>query len=238
MSICTQALQKCSETFGFDLNESQNAKFERYYELLVDWNTRMNLTAITEPEAVAVKHFCDSLLLLKAVDIPSGGRIADIGTGAGFPAIPVGIARPDVSLLLVDSLQKRVGFLQAVCEELSLNADCVHARAEEYAHVSSDRESCDATCARAVAELRVLCEYCIPFVKIGGVFAALKGPEIEDEIEAAMPAIRELGGEFVEQKQFTLPDGAKRSIVVIQKISQSPTKYPRSQAKILKSPLK
>lgn len=237
MSELTQYLAKAAEALDFSLTEEQLDRFDTYYNILVDWNSRMNLTAITAPEEVAVKHFADSLLLLKAAEIPQGSRLADIGTGAGFPAVPIGILRTDLHLVLVDSLNKRIGFLKELCDTLGLSADCIHGRAEDLGKAGL-REMQDIVTARAVAHLRVLTEYCLPFVRIGGVFAALKGPEIEEELTGARDAIRILGGELEDTLRFTLPDGSRRTILRIRKISQTPTKYPRTPAKISKSPLK
>lgn len=237
MSEMTTHLARAAEALGFSLTEEHLNQFDVYYNLLIDWNSRMNLTAITEPEEVAVKHFADSLLLLRAAEIPQGGRLADIGTGAGFPAVPIGIVRNDLYLVLVDSLNKRIGFLKELCGTLGLSADCIHGRAEDLGKTGL-REMQDIVTARAVAHLRVLTEYCLPFVKIGGVFAALKGPEIEEELTGARDAIRILGGELEETLRFTLPDGSRRTILRFRKISQTPTKYPRTPVKISKSPLK
>ena len=231
-----KTLESAAAELGLILPEGALASFETYFDLLVDWNSRMNLTAITAPEEVAVKHFADSLLLTKAVELPEGGRLADVGTGAGFPAVPIGIVRPDLHLVLVDSLNKRITFLKELCSALHLRADCIHGRAEDLGK-GGLREMQDVVTARAVAHLRTLAEYCLPFVKVGGVFAALKGPEIEEELKESEKAIALLGGKLEEICRFTLPDGSKRTILRIRKISQTPTKYPRNSAKITKSPL-
>lgn len=154
-------------------------KLDQYAQLLVEWNEKMNLTAITEPNDIAVKHFADSLLLLNALDIPKNASLIDVGTGAGFPSVPVGLARPDLKVTLLDSLQKRITFLEILCAQLSLPAVCVHGRAEEMGRQAAFRERFDVATARAVANLRELAEYCLPFVKVGGTFAALKGYDIE-----------------------------------------------------------
>ena len=150
-------------------------KLARYAELLVEWNGKMNLTAITDPAGIAVKHFADSLLLSKALELPQGGALIDVGTGAGFPSVPVALSRPDLQLTLLDSLNKRIVFLQELTRELALSARCCHARAEEVGRDPAFREKYDVATARAVTNLRDLAEYCLPFVKIGGYFAALKG---------------------------------------------------------------
>ena len=228
-AICAEQQLPCPPSLGKQL--------DRYAELLVEWNEKMNLTAITQPEEIVVKHFADSLLLLKAVEIPQGGRIIDVGTGAGFPSVPVCLARPDLKLTLLDSLQKRITFLEALCAELGLPARCVHARAEDAGRDSAFRESFDLATARAVANLRELSEYCLPFVRKGGYFAALKGYEVEEELKEAEYAISQLGGEIAEVKKFRLSAEASRAIVIIRKVRPVSSKYPRNSAKMKKSPL-
>ena len=185
-----------------------------------------------------MREFIESLLLLRAVDLPKGAKMADVGTGAGFPGIPVKIARPDISLVLVDSLNKRLAFLEDLCRRLALSAERVHGRAEDLGRQPQYRESFDLVTARAVTNMRELAEFCLPMVKKGGCFAAMKGFEVEEELAQAKKAIAVLGGKVQEVRKYTLPDGGKRSVVVIKKISQTPTKYPRPFAKISKSPLK
>ena len=222
---------------GMELTDLQLEELDRYAELLVEWNEKINLTAITEPDEIAVKHFLDSLLLLKSVEVPEGGQIIDVGTGAGFPSLPCALVRSDVQLTLLDSLNKRIIFLEEVTRELGREAACIHARAEEGGRNPALREKFDLATARAVASMRELSEYCLPFVKVGGIFAALKGYEIEEELNEAKAAIRLLGGEIQEVQKKILPDGSRRGIVLIQKISQTSTKYPRPSAKIKKNPL-
>ena len=229
-------LKEQAACFGFELSPRQLEQFDCYAQLLVEWNQRMNLTAITRPEEIVEKHFVDSLLALAAADIPENGRLIDVGTGAGFPGLPLKIFRPDLELTLLDSLNKRVTFLQAVCGALGCEAQAIHARAEEAGR-GKLREDFHWATARAVAHLRELGEYCLPFVKVGGAFLALKGLEVEQELEEGSRAISLLGGKIEEVRRFRLPGGGGRSIVVIRKISQSPPKYPRPAAKIAKSPL-
>lgn len=231
-------LHTLAEAEGILLSEEMLGQFDRYAELLVEWNEKINLTAITDPEGILVKHFLDSLLLLNAIAIPEQAKLIDVGTGAGFPSLPVRIARPDLQVTLLDSLQKRLTFLQEVTKALTVSAECVHSRAEDGGKLPAYREQYDVATARAVARLRELAEYCLPFVKVGGVFAALKGPEMEEEIEEAKPAIRALGGKIEKVLTYPLPDGSGRTIVLIRKISQTPTKYPRISAKIKKQPIK
>lgn len=230
-------LKEISMAEGIDLTDPQLEQYDRYAGLLVEWNEKINLTAITEPDEIVVKHFLDSLLLLKAVSIPEGGRVIDVGTGAGFPSLPCAIARPDLRLTLLDSLNKRIIFLEELTRALGREAVCIHARAEEGGRDPGLREKFDLATARAVASMRELSEYCLPFVKVGGIFAALKGYEIEDELDEAKPAIKLLGGEIQEVQKKILPDGSRRGIVLIRKISQTSTKYPRPSAKIKKNPL-
>lgn len=218
------------------LNESYE-KFEKYYALLTEWNKKMNLTAITEPRQVAVRHFADSLAVLKYVEIEKNAKIIDIGTGAGFPGIPLKIVRDDLDLTLLDSLNKRLVFLQKVCDELNITAQTVHSRAEEASGKPEYRDSYDFAFSRAVAQLNVLCELCLPYVKKGGMFVALKGPGAQQEIENAKNAVGALGGKIRDIKEFSLPDNSGRTLVIIEKIKPTPEKYPRHGSKIKAKPL-
>lgn len=223
----------------FDLPQPEQLaeRFDRYAELLVDWNQKINLTAITAPDDIVIKHFVDSLLLLKAYDVPHGAKMIDVGTGAGFPSVPVAMVRGDIRLTLMDSLNKRINFLTELSAELGVSAACVHARAEEFGNKAEFREQYDVACARAVAHLRELSEYCLPFVKVGGGFVALKSVGLEQELEEAKAAIGILGGKVEDICRFTLPDGAERAIAVIRKIRPTPKKFPRPYGKIKKNPL-
>ncbi len=196
----------------------------------------MNLTAITQPRDIVIKHFLDSILALKAIDLPQGASLVDVGSGAGFPSVPMLILRPDLQLTLLDSLNKRLIFLEALLQELGLTAARLHARAEEAGR-GAQRARFDCATARAVAQLNKLCEYCLPLVKEGGTFLALKGADGRAEAEAAAKAIRLLGGSLQSIQDYALPDGDKRALVVIQKTSQTPPKYPRPSAQISKAPL-
>jgi 16S rRNA (guanine(527)-N(7))-methyltransferase RsmG len=222
---------------GIPLEPEQLRQFALYAEMLLEWNKRMNLTAITEPEDIAIKHFLDSLLLLKCVKPPQGESVIDVGTGAGFPGLPLKIARPDLRLTLLDSSAKRVCFLQAAAKALGIEAEAIQGRAEELGQKPGHREGYGLVTARAVAALPVLCEYCLPLARPGGTFAALKGPGIGAEAEAAMPAIAKLGGRLQAIKELELPRQNRRAIVLVQKISQTPAGYPRVHAKIAKRPL-
>lgn len=229
---------KLKET-GFELSQPEQLaeRFDRYAEMLVDWNEKINLTAITAPDEIVIKHFVDSLLLLKAYDVPKGATMIDVGTGAGFPSVPVAMVRDDIRLTLMDSLNKRINFLKELSEALCVNAECVHARAEEFGNKPEYREQYDVACARAVAHLRELSEYCLPFVKVGGAFVALKSVGLEQELDEAKAAIDILGGKVERISRFTLPDGAERAIAVIRKICPTPKKFPRPYGKIKKNPL-
>lgn len=226
-----------AKAFDLPLTQEQAAQFSTYAETLVEWNKVMNLTAITDPQEIIVKHFLDSLLLFRACSLPENASLIDVGTGAGFPGLPAKIYRPDLRVTLLDSLQKRLNFLEAVCEKTGAEAKRIHARAEDAGREPALRESYAAACARAVAALPVLCEYCLPFVRVGGCFIAMKGPGLEEELQAADRAIRTLGGKLESTAAFTLPDGSERRIAVIRKIAPTPKAYPRPAAKIKKSPL-
>lgn len=222
---------------GISLSDGQMQQLDRYAQLLVEWNQRMNLTAITDPEGILVKHFLDSILPFFLEPLPEGASLIDVGTGAGFPAIPLLIWRPDLQVTLLDSLQKRLTFLEEVLTQCALSARCIHLRAEDGGRRPDLREQFDAATARAVAHLRELSEYCLPYVKPGGIFYALKGGDIKEEIENAHKAIQLLGGKIEKRISYSLPDGSGRALVCIKKISQTSTKFPRNAAKMAKVPL-
>lgn len=239
MAVNQEQLKEYALKYGITLEEKMLSDFGVYGEMLKEWNGKINLTAIVDDEGITVKHFIDSLLLLDAVSVPHGAKIVDVGTGAGFPGVPIKIVRPDVNLTLMDSLNKRLVFLESLCGSLNISAEKVHGRAEDMGRQGTlYRGAFDVATARAVTDMRELSEYCLPLLKKGGFFAALKGFEIEEELEQAKKAISILGGKIEGIKKYTLPDGGKRSIVCVKKISQTPTKYPRPFAKIAKSPLK
>ncbi len=230
-------LLSSAQEYGVQETAAQAKQFQRYMELLVEWNEKINLTAITEPKEVAIKHFLDSILLLKYLDLPENAKLIDVGTGAGFPGLPLKIMRPNLNLTLLDGLNKRLVFLQNVLTELDLPAELVHARAEEGGRQPKYRVKYDVATARAVAPLNLLCEYCLPFLKMGGVFAAMKGPQAGEEVEAAKKAISLLGCELKSVEEFVLPGGDGRSLVLIQRTKPLPDLYPRHGSKISKSPL-
>ncbi len=220
------------------IDEQKAKQLELYGNLLVEWNEKMNLTAITEPYEVVFKHFLDCLLFFKCIDVPEKASVIDVGTGAGFPGIVLKIARPDINLTLLDSLNKRITFLNEVIEKLELkDAKAVHMRAEDGAKKAEYRETFDIATARAVAPLNILSEYCLPYVKKGGMFVSLKGPQASEEIENSSKVISLLGGEKPTLFTEEIEQIGKRSIIKIKKISQTPPKYPRNSAKISKQPL-
>lgn len=222
--------------FGVSFSEKQLRQFQRYYELLVDWNERMNLTAITDPEQVAILHFLDSVSCAQTGLFVPGASVADIGTGAGFPGIPLKICFPELSFTLVDALGKRLDFLETVCRELDLSdVDLVHARAEDSGK-GELRESFDLVVSRAVASLPVLCEFCLPHVKVGGNFIAMKGKLAGQELEQAQRAVEMLGGGTPRLEPVSLP-GQEHSLIVIPKQVPTPERYPRKAGIPSKKPL-
>lgn len=221
------------------IEENQLKQFDTYYKLLVDWNSRMNLTAITEREQVYVKHFYDSLSLAFFMDLSSVKRMADIGSGAGFPSIPLKIMFPHLKITIIDSLNKRIQFLNELVNQLQLdNVHCLHARAEDAGRQTELRDQFDLVTARAVARLNVLNELCLPFVKPGGTFAAMKGAQGKEETEEAAFSLQQLNGSFKNMFTFSLPaDEALRHIIVISKQGKTPNKFPRKAGTPVKSPL-
>lgn len=227
----------CRE-MGIILSENQLLQFEKYYKLLVEWNAFMNLTAITEHEEVLKKHFLDSLSIVKAVNMKDIHTIMDIGTGAGFPGIPLKISYPHLKVLLLDSLGKRVKFLNHVIEELGLkDISAIHGRAEDFARQPEYRESFDLCVSRAVANLSSLSEYCIPYTKKDNLFISYKSGKIEEELESAKRAISLLGGKVENLCRFTLTDAGERTLVVIRKEKLTPKRYPRKAGMPSKEPL-
>lgn len=224
--------------YKIQLTAIQLEQLEKYFKLLVEWNEKINLTAITDEQGVAVKHFADSLALFNYVDIPENSTLIDVGTGAGFPGIVLKIARPDIKLTLLDSLQKRLIFLDTVLSVLSLDAKLIHSRAEDGGQNIDLRENFDFVVSRAVARLNVLAEYCLPYARLSGSFVAMKGPDAENEIADARKAIQTLGGKIKKINSFSLLlDGGERTIIEIEKIAPTPDKYPRSYGKIKAKPL-
>lgn len=235
----TLQFQKDLSLLEIELSREQTEQFLIYYEMLVEWNKIMNLTAITEYNEVMKKHFVDSLSLVKACDLNKKISIIDVGTGAGFPGLVLKIAFPCLKITLLDSLNKRIQFLNAVIEKLGLKGiETVHGRAEDFAKPGKLRERYDLCVSRAVANLSTLTEYCLPFVKRGGHFISYKSEKISEEMPAAENAIQVLGGRIVDQIVFTLPDSnIYRNLFVIEKIKETPKRYPRKAGIPGKEPL-
>ena len=243
---------------GVELTKEKEQMFEKYYKLLLSWNELMNLTAITEKKQVYEKHFLDSLSIVKLLDIKKlnetveeaekqggikgaekGCRVLDIGTGAGFPGIPLKIVFPEIKMVLLDSLEKRVRFLGEAIKELEIDQiSCLHGRAEDIARIEEYRQGFDLVVSRAVADLSVLSEYALPFVKVGGSFVAYKSSNVKEEVEKSENAIKILGGQIREEITFTLPDTEIcRTLLRIEKVFDTPEKYPRRAGKPEKKPL-
>ena len=233
-----ELLFKGLEKLGYIISEEKCEMLEKYSKMLVEWNEKMNLTAITEPTEVAIKHFYDSLTFLFHTDIKECGKVIDVGTGAGFPGIPLKIMRPDIQLTLLDSLNKRLIFLQEVCDNIGIDAEIIHKRAEEGGRDKNLREKYDIATSRAVANMNTLSEYLMPFVKVKGKMVAMKGKNGAEELENAKGAIRILNGEIVKCDEFLLPNGDERTIIVVNKKSHTPMQYPRQGGKIKNNPLK
>lgn len=230
-------LRDTLKIFGIEISDEQANKFFVYMKLLIEWNEKINLTAITDENEIIIKHFADSASILSLIQIENE-NVIDIGSGAGFPGIPLKILRPDLNLTLLDSLAKRINFLEIVKNELYLpNLKCIHARAEEFVKLDGQRENYDLCVSRAVSNLNTLCEFCLPFVKLGGNFVSYKGCEFENEIANAKTCIDKLGATISDIKKIILPGNINHCLIFIRKLSHTPLKYPRVYAKILKSPL-
>ncbi len=234
-----EILRKEALKFNIELTDTMLNKFTKYTDLLLEYNSFMNLTAITDPYEVKIKHYLDSLTLLCAEKLKEGDKVIDIGAGAGFPSIPNAIVREDVSFTMLDSLGKRVNFLNTVAESINLtNAYAVHSRAEDGGRDSKMREKYDVAVARAVADLAVLSEYALPFVKVGGYFLAMKGTAPEEEINNAKKAIKTLGGKIEKVMEIKIePMELKHTIVIIKKIDKTPSAFPRKAGTPSKKPL-
>ena len=255
MSDEKKLLQEASDRLGVPMDARQLDQFMVYQDLLLSWNEKMNLTAITAPRDVVLKHFADCLSIVPHLHIDDNSsndsndsrsnrsksrvRMIDVGTGAGFPGIPVKIACPAVEMVLLDSLQKRIGFLEEVVGQLGLDGvSCVHARAEDGGQNGLYREKFDYCVSRAVANLAVLAEYCLPFVKKGGYLVALKGPDAAQEVVRAEAALKQLGGKLVEVKDVEIPfTDLAHKLIFIQKVANTPKKYPRKAGTVAKEPL-
>ena len=230
-------LMEKAKAINIEMNNEQAEKFYKYMKLLIEWNEKINLTAITEENEIILKHFIDSLTVLKYIN--QTDRIIDVGTGAGFPGIPIAIMMPNTKITLLDSLNKRINFLNDVIKELELkNIETIHSRSEDCGKDTSKRENYDIALARAVANLTTLSEYLLPFVKIGGKMICMKGSEVGEELKNAEFAIKELGGEITLKDEFCLPESdIKRNIIIAKKVQYTPKKYPRKAGLPAKEPI-
>ncbi len=225
------------DKLGINLSEIQLKQFYNYMNLLIEWNKKINLTAITEPDEIILKHFVDSLTIFKYIS--DGTKVVDVGTGAGFPGIPLKIVRQDVDITLLDSLQKRINFLDEVINELNLEKiTTIHSRVEDFGKNKKYREEFDIATSRAVANLSTLSEYLLPLVKVGGKVISMKGSLIQEELENSKNAIKILGGQIEKVDEFDLPNSdISRNIVLIDKIKNTPNRYPRKAGEPSKKPL-
>ncbi|MBW6411775.1 16S rRNA (guanine(527)-N(7))-methyltransferase RsmG [Clostridium weizhouense] len=233
-------MAKAAEDVGLKLSESQYEKFIIYKDLLKEWNEKINLTAITEDEEIIKKHFIDSIKAFKREEFKKANTLIDVGTGAGFPGIPIAIMRSEIKVILLDSLNKRVNFLNTVINELNLkNVTTIHSRAEDGARQKNLRESFDIATSRAVANMSVLSEFCLPYVKVGGHFIALKGPSVDQEIKDSKKAIATLGGTLIDICEVQIEDTElKHNLVIVKKINECPKTYPRKAGNVTKNPIK
>ncbi len=232
-------LLKGSRELGIELGEEDINRFIKYKDLLKEWNTKINITAITDDDEIDIKHFLDSLTPFVTDIFKGSKKIIDIGTGGGFPGLPLKIVNPDLDVSLLDSLNKRIIFLNEVINSLGLDRiEAIHGRAEELSIKETYREKYDICVSRAVASLDTLSEYCIPFVKVGGYFVSMKGPDYDVELKQSENAIKILGGKVIEKRIVKIPESnIKHSLIIIEKIRQTPTKYPRGGGKPRKNPL-
>lgn len=232
-------LRQGLKEIGLDADDKMINKFLKFKDLLIEWNRKMNLTGITEENQIMIKHFLDSLTCLTTGVIGNDMKIIDVGTGAGFPGIPLKVYHDNLDITLLDSLKKRVRYLEVVCQELGLGGVSVlHGRAEDYGNKEGYRERYDLAVARAVAELSVLCEYCLPFVKVNGYFIAQKGPRAYEEVSKSKKAVDVLGGKIIDTIEVKLPfTDIEHTLVIIKKIRLTPKKYPRKAGTPSKKPL-
>lgn len=233
--ISFERAKKIFNDCSLEYNETLHEKLKIYCEFLIEYNKNVNLTAITDPEQVWLKHFADSILFLKHTKVRENASMIDIGTGAGFPSVPIKLCRNDIKLTLLDSLNKRIVFLEKLCGKLGIKAEIIHGRAEELGKKDEYREKFDIASARAVAAMPTLCEYCMPFVRKDGVFAAMKGPN--ENAENAVNAVKKLGGDNIIVTEYTLGSDDERKIFIVKKISHTSTAYPRNSSQIKNKPL-
>ena len=231
---------KAAQDVGLELSEEKYEQFIKYMRLLQEWNEKINLTAITEDEEIIKKHFIDCIKAFKRDEFKKADTLIDVGTGAGFPGLPIAIMREDLNVTLLDSLNKRINFLNTVVSQLGLkNVTTIHSRAEDGARKPELRENFDIATSRAVANMTVLSEFCLPYVKVGGHFVALKGPAIEEELKASKNALGVLGGRLKEVIELEIEDtDLKHNVVIVSKEKECPNSYPRKAGIITKKPLK
>ncbi len=234
MLLNFETVSNIFDKYEIKLNKRQYDQLCIYADFLVEYNKNVNLTAITDPVEILYKHFIDSILLTKYVDFSKKSAIIDVGTGAGFPSVPIKIFYPDIKITLLDSLNKRITFLKNLCQKIEIDAEFIHGRAEIIGRMPEYREKFDISCARAVANMSLLSEYCLPFVKVGGIFAAMKGPS--ENINASLNAVDLLGGRFENDFSYEI-ESEKRKIVIVRKVSQTSTSFPRNSSQIKKKPL-
>ncbi len=237
MFISEELLKLCASEFNINLTSEQILKFDTYAKELVDYNSKVNLTAITEPDDIVIKHFGDSLAFIKFSGIKNNQSLADVGTGAGFPSIPVLIADNTVNLTVFDAVNKKLDFIRGLLKILDLNANVIHSRAEDAGKDSLYREKFDFVTARAVAQLRILNEFCIPLVNVGGSFVSMKGSISADEKEAGIKSFNTLGAKLYDDIIYNIHNGDERNIIIAKKVSQTSSKYPRNMGQISKKPL-
>ncbi len=230
-------LKALAASLGVSLDDRALERFDLYARLLCDWNEKINLTAITDPQEICVKHFADSLSVLAKVEISQDAKLIDVGTGAGFPGLALKIARPDLRVTLLDSTKKKLMVLDDISQKLELDVELLHKRAEEAGQSRPYREQFDIATARAVANLAVLSEYCLPFVKVGGRFLAMKSAKTQEELAGAKKAIGQLGGRVETVHTLQLETAGERTILELKKQSPTPAPYPRPSAKIARFPL-
>ena len=237
MFISKDLLRECAAEFDVVLADNIIDKFDKYAYELVKYNEKVNLTAITDPDDIVVKHFADSLAFFKYSGIKPGNSFADVGTGAGFPGVPVLIASENVDVTLFDAVNKKLDFIRYLLSELDLKANVVHIRAEEAGKMPEYREHFDFVTARAVAQLRILSEFCLPLVKVGGKFVSMKGDISEEEKVNGIAAFQKLGAKLYDDIHYNIHNGDSRNIIIAEKISQISPKYPRNMGQISKKPL-
>lgn len=235
--INTTLLKSEAEKIGIILDDTALTRLDKYAEMIVETNKTLNLTAITEPDEILYKHFIDSLSLLTVIDLKEGAKVIDVGTGAGFPGVVLLIARPDIKITLMDGTNKRLNFIRSVLDEIGLDAEILHSRAELAGKDKAYREKFDLVTARAVANMNTLSEYCMPFVKVGGIFAPMKAAKADEELDSAEGAIKLLGSKVDKVCHLDIANCGERCIIITKKISQTPPKYPRASAQISKKPL-